>query len=1083
MKQNRSYPIEKFWQYRVTVLKTSVLLLLTFALTGMGRFKNQRPKKHKESTVIYPENLYKALRYRNIGPYIGGRSIAVSGVRQQPHTFYFGGTGGGLFKSTDAGVNWENISDKYFKMGSVGAIAVAPSDPNVVYVGMGESAIRGNMQVGDGVYKSTDGGKTWKNIGLKETHVISRIVVSPDNPNLVYVAALGHVFADNTQRGVYRSEDGGKTWKKILYVNDKTGAIDIAMDADNPRILYTSFWQAYRTPWILSSGGPGSGLYKSVDGGDTWKNISHNPGLPKGLLGKIGVTVSPVNPNRVWALVEAKEGGVFRSDDGGKTWMRLYHQTKLRQRAWYYTYIFADPKDENTVYATDLGLFKSVDGGRTFQRIKTPHGDNHDLWLNPDNPQIMIESNDGGANVSLNGGKTWSEQDQATGQFYHVAVDNRFPYHVYGPEQDNSSISILSRSDSYGITSSDWYPVAGGESGFIVPNPAKPYITYGGSYIGLMSRYNEHTRQEQNITVWPLNTDGYGGKEIPYRFNWTFPIMISYHNPDNLYACAQYVFKSTDGGRSWARISPDLTRNDTTKQLRSGGPITKDETGTENYDTIFDLAESPLKQGVLWAGSDDGLVHLSMDDGKTWKDVTPKDLPAWSTISIIEPSHYELGTAFMAARRYRLDDFQPYLYKTTDFGKHWTKIVNGIPDNQTTYVIRQDTKDKNLLFAGTDRGVWVSFNGGEDWQSLQLNLPHVQVRDMVIQNRENDLVLATHGRAFWIMDNLKPLRQMSEKVKDADAYLFQPEHTYLMNGYHFYSKTMTVGENPPNGAVIFYDLKKQIPTDKKVSLTFYTSAGDSIITFTNQTNSEGKPIQSKDEFYPDTNETQSGTLNTKAGMNRFVWNLRWPGIKNPPSRVLGSSGGTIEGPKVVPGTYKVVLTVNGKSMSQEFKVLKDPRNTATQADFEAQLALLKKIQKKEQQTVDTINKIISTRKQIKSYLDQLSAYPKVDELKKAAKPILDKLLDIQNILYQPDIKSPEDDLNFPVKLYIQLASLDAYTESSFDRPPKQMYDLFDKLSGEVDAQFARLKPVMEHDVPQFDALIKKMNIPAVYLKK
>ncbi|HKJ34136.1 MAG TPA: YCF48-related protein [Balneolales bacterium] len=1073
MKQKSLFPADSRlgtlkWKYPI------VFILIIF--TALPIFA----QKHKN--YQYPQKLYKALRYRNIGPYRAGRSIAVAGVISKPHTFYFGATGGGLWKSVDAGVTWKNVSDKFFKTGSVGAIAVAPSDPNVVYVGMGESAIRGDMAVGDGMYKSTDGGKTWQHVGLSDTHVISRIAVDPNNPDIVYVAALGHVFANNKQRGIYRSTDGGKTWKKILYVDDKTGGIDIEMDPNNPRVLFAAMWESFRKPWIMSSGGKGSGLYKSTDGGDTWKNISHNPGMPKGLLGKIGVSVSHANPNRIYALIEAKKGGVYRSDDGGKTWQRLFHGTKLTQRSWYYTYIFADPKDANTVYATDLGLFKSVDGGNTFQRISTPHGDNHDMWINPNHPDIMIESNDGGANVSLNGGETWTRQDQATGQFYHVAVDNRFPYRVYGPQQDDGAIEIKSRTTSYGITRSDWQNVAGGESGYIVPNPAKPYITYGGSYIGLMTTYNERSHQRHNITIWPLNTDGYGASQIPYRFNWTFPIMVSKHDPNVMYAACQYVFKSTNGGMSWTKISPDLTRNDKSKQQISGGPITRDETGTENYDTIFNLAESPVKEGVLWSGSDDGLIYLSKDGGKTWKNVTPNHLPPWTKISIIDPSHFDVGTAYVAARRYKLDDFEPYLYKTTDFGKHWKKITNGIAGNQTTYCIRQDTKDKNLLFAGTDRGVWVSFNDGNDWQPLQLNLPHVPVRDMKIQNRENDLVLATHGRAFWIMDNLKPLRQLSKKVKKSNFYLFQPEHAYLMNGGSHHKPGDTYGQNPPNGLVVFYNLKNGLDTTHTVNLTFLTTAGDTIRTYSNKFDAQGKPVQTAGGFYTSEKRSTDGVLTTNDGMNRFVWNLRYPEVENPPNRVLGSSGGTLKGAHVVPGTYKVSLSVDGKNMTQTFTVRKDPRIEASQSDLEAEFQLLRKIHKKQNETAKAINQIIAARKQINGFLTKLNKYPEVEKIRTAAQPILHELKAIQDTLYQKNIHNPEDDLNYPVKLYIKLASLDAYVQSSFDRPPKQMYDLYKDLSSKLNAQFAKLKPILNEQVPKFNQMVKQMQIPAVYAK-
>lgn len=1058
--------------------KSFYLFLLFLFTTFSGRAQSKNNDQYKYST-----DLYKSLRYRPIGPFKGGRSIAVAGVKSRPYTFYFGATGGGLWKTTDGGKTWLNVSDDDFQDASVGAVAVAPSDPNVVYAGMGESAIRGNFFTGDGIYKSTDGGKTWKQTGLENTHVISKIVVDPQNPDRVYAAALGHVFADNPERGVYRSDDGGKTWKKILFVNDKTGAIDIAMDPNNPRILFAAFWQTFRKPWVMSSGGEGSGLYKSTDGGNTWTNISRNPGMPKGLMGKIGVTVSPVNSNRVWAIIENKNGGVFRSDDGGKTWQRLFHGTELTQRAWYYTYIFVDPKDENTVYSTDLGLYKSVDGGKTFDRIPTPHGDNHDLWINPNNPDIMIESNDGGANVSYNGGKTWTEQDFNTAQMYHMNLDNDFPYHVYGGQQDRSSVQIPSRTTSYGITAGDVKNVAGGESGYIVPTPGKPWITYGGSYIGIMTSYNQHTKQEHNVSVWQENTDGYGAGEIKYRFNWTFPIMISKHDPDNLYTAAQYLFKSTDQGMSWERISPDLTRDDESKQIRSGGPITKDETGTENYDTIFSVAESPLQEGLLWVGSDDGLIHLSQDGGQTWQDVTPKNMPDWALVSIIDPSHFDKGTAYVAASKYKLDDFHPYLYVTHDFGQHWKKITDGIPDNEYTRVIREDTKDKNLLFAGTQRGAYVSFNQGKDWQPMQLNLPHTPVRDMRIQDRENDLVLATHGRGFWIMDNLKPLRQLSENVKNSDAYLFEPEHAYLMDGYNYQSDSAPIGENPPNGAVVFYNLKNKPDSATTVKLEFMTDQGKSIASFTSKTHPTKEPGSSgddDDEGYR--SNSHKKTLSADAGMNRFVWDLTYPEVQNPPNRVLGSSGGTLNGPKVVPGRYKVKLTVGDQSMTQSFEVKLDPRIEASQEDLQAEFDLLSKISAKQNRTAKAVNDILAAKKQINSYLDKLSDYPQIKKIRNTAQPILDSLQAVEDELYQPDIHNSEDDLNYPVKLWIKLASLNTYVRSAYARPPKQSYELYDSLSAAVDQQLDRLKPILDQQVPQFNRMIRDMNIPAVYLE-
>lgn len=1059
----------------VGFLRNFVLTTLLLGTTGLLAFAQKKPN------YVYPKKLYNALHYRCIGPYRGGRSIAVAGQKNEPYTFYFGATGGGVWKTTNGGKTWINVSDKYFKTGAVGALAVAPSDPNVIYAGMGESFIRGNMATGDGVYKSTDGGKTWKNVGLKATHVISKIVINPKNPNIVYVAALGHVFGNNKQRGIYRSEDGGKTWKKILYVNEKTGAVDIAMDPNNSRVLYAALWQAYRKPWMLSSGGPGSGLYKTTDGGNTWKNISHNPGMPKGILGKIGVSVSGANSNRVYAIVEAKHGGVFRSDDAGKTWHRLYHKSNLTQRAWYFSRIYASPKNENVVYAPQVtGLFKSVDGGKSFHPLSTPHSDNHVLWIDPKNPKIMVEGNDGGATVTYDGGKSWSTEDnQPTAQFYHVSVDNRFPYHIYGAQQDNSTVNIVSRTTSYGITSKDWFEAAGGESGFVVPDPEHPYITYGGGYDGALVKYNRKTGQRQMIDVWPDNPMGHGASKLKERFQWTYPIVISPEHPNVMYVTSQYVYKSTDHGMSWKRISPDLTRNDKKKQKSSGGPITKDNTSVEYYDTIFAFAESPVKAGVLWAGSDDGLVHVSKDGGKTWENVTPRHLPDWATISIIEPSHFNAGTAYIAARKYRQDDFHPYLYKTTDYGKHWEKITNGIPENQYTFVIRQDTKDKNLLFAGTQRGVFVSFNDGHDWQPLQLNLPHVPIRDMAIQNSQNDLVLATHGRSFWILDNLEELRQLSKKVENSKMHLFKPEHTYLMKGGSFHRPGMAIGENPPNGAVIYYYLKNQPSKKDTVKLEFMTASGDTIITFSNKTNSQGKPVHESKNFYPQKGHTPHDVLTDTTGLNRFVWNLRYPDATHVPGAVIWD--GNMQGPKVVPGTYKVKLTVNGHSMVQEFQVEKDPRIKATQQDLQAQFDLLMKVHKKLDQTDKKINRIRSIRKQINGYLQQLKKYPKVGELKKTAKPILDSLTTIEHNLIQVKAHAVEDPLNYPIKLNNKLAALATTISSSFNRPTKQEYEVFKELSGKVDKQFNRLKPIINNEVPKFNRKVKSMNIPAVYL--
>ena len=1061
------------------------ILIFVFSLALPGRvYAKRRNRANKELKANpLPADMLSALKYRSIGPFRGGRSVAVAGNAKQPHTFYFGGAAGGVWKTTDGGITWLNVSDKYFKTAAVGALAVAPSDPNVIYAGMGEPFIRGDMATGDGIYKSTDGGKTWVYSGLKNTHVISQIVVDPDNPQVVFVAALGHVFANNPQRGIYKSTDGGKTWRKVLYVNEKTGASSIAMDPHNPRILFAGMWQAFRKPWLLSSGGPGSGLYKSTDGGNTWKNISKNPGLPKGILGKISVSVSGANPNRIYAFIEAKNGGIFRSDDGGKTWSRRFHQSELTQRAWYFGRVYADPKNQNIVYAPQVsGIYRSDDGGDHFHLIRTPHPDNHVLWINPLNPDIMIGGNDGGASVTYDGGKSWSsENNQPTAQIYHVSVDNRFPYHIYGAQQDNSPIEIMSRTSGFGITDKDWWPSAGGESGYIIPDIQNPNITYGGSYDGVLVKYNRKTGQRQRIDVWPDNPMGYGADSLRDRFQWTYPIMQSHHKPYALYVASQYVYRSTNGGMSWTRISPDLTRNDKSKQLPSGGPITKDNTAVEYYNTVFALAESPVKAGVLWAGSDDGLIHVSTDNGKTWQNVTPKGLPKWTTISSIEPSHFDAGTAYVAARRYRLDDDTPYMYKTTDYGKHWEKISTGMPANGSVFVIRQDPVDRNLLFAGNLTGVYVSFNNGKLWQPLQQNLPHVPVRDIAIQKNANDLVLATHGRAFWIMDNIEVLRQVSSKILQDSVFLFQPEKTYLTKGYGgFHYPGMTIGENPYNGLVLYYYLKNAPKKGEVVKLRLLTQKGDTIATFSSKTYSNGKPVHVSTKFYPDTTKTIPGVMPAKKGLNRYVWNLRYPGATRVPGAVIW--GGSMAGPKIVPGTYVASLSVGGKTVSRTFKVVLDPRYKVSQEDLEKQFDFLMKIHKKLDETDKAILKIRQVKGEINGYLSRLKGYDKLDTLRSFARPLLKKLTTIEDNLIQSKSHASEDPLNYPVKLNNKLASLAAAVGSSYNLPTKQEYEVFTELSKKVDAQLDRLHPLLQKQLQQFDSLVKSLHVPAVYVK-
>ncbi len=732
---------------------------------------SQSTQERQQATV--EPSLLNGLKWRSIGPFRGGRVVAVAGDPLNTQVFYFGSTGGGVWKTTDGGLTWENVSDGFFKRASVGSIAVAESDPNVIYVGMGESTIRGNVSHGDGVYRSTDAGKSWTYLGLEKTRSIAKVRVHPKNPDLVYAAAFGHAHGPNPERGIYRSSDGGKTWEHILYHGENAGAIDLSMDPNNPRILYVAFWEARRYPHTLVSGGEGSGIFKSIDGGDSWKEITRNPGLPKGVLGKIGITASQAQSGRVWAIIEAEDGALFRSDDGGNSWQRVNEDITLRNRAWYYHHIHADPQDAETLWILNTPCWKSIDGGRTFFDVGFPHGDHHDLWIDPRNPQRMIEGSDGGACISFNGAESWSTvYNQPTIEFYHVITDSQDPYRVYGAQQDNSTLSTLSRSTLAGITESDTYEVGGGESGYIAVRPDNPNIVFAGNYQGYITRYDHRSDQKQNIAVWPELASGWGAKDQKYRFQWTAPIVLSPHDPNVLYITGNHVFRSTDEGNSWESISPDLTRNDVTKQEASGGPITKDNTGAEYYDTIFAFAESPLVRGLFWAGSDDGLIHVSRDNGQSWQNVTPPDLPVWALITIIEPSPHDPATAYVAATRYKLDDFEPYLYKTNDYGQTWTKITNDIRENDFTRAIREDPERRGLLFAGTETGMYVSFDDGEHWQPLQLNLPVVPIHDLVING--SDLVVATHGRAFWILDDITPLRRMSKDVQDSSIFLFKP---------------------------------------------------------------------------------------------------------------------------------------------------------------------------------------------------------------------------------------------------------------------------------------------------------------------
>ncbi len=1063
-----------------------LVLTLTLCATAVPA---QRPQS---SPTPAPKefDLLKPLQYRSIGPYRGGRSTAVTGVASQPFVFYYGATGGGVWKSIDGGINWESVSDgSVFGTGSVGAIAVSDSDPNVVYVGMGESPIRGNVSHGDGVYKSTDGGKTWKKIGLEDTRQISRIRINPKNPDLVYVAAQGHVWAPNEERGVFRTKDGGKTWEKVLSRGPKAGASDLIIDPTNSNVLYAAFWEVYRKPWTLESGGPNGGIFKSTDGGDTWTELTRNPGLPRGIVGNIGITVSPANPDRVWAIVEAEDGGVFRSDNGGRTWSKVNEERRLRQRAWYYTRIYADPKNADSVYVLNTGFYRSNDGGRTYTGISVPHGDNHDLWIAPDDPNRMIESNDGGANVSFNGGRSWTEQDQPTAQFYRVALDNDFPYNIYGAQQDNSTVRIASRTTEGGIGTSDWYDVGGGESGWIAPSPKDSQIVYAGSYGGLITRYDHHTGQFRDVNPYPDNPMGSGADVLKYRFQWNFPLLFSPHDPNTLYTAANVLFKSTDEGSSWQIISPDLTRNDKSKQASSGGPITKDNTSIEYYDTIFTVMESPVQAGTIWTGSDDGLVQITRDGGKNWSNVTPPAsiMPEWIQINSIEASPFDPATAYVAATMYKFDDYRPFLYRTNDYGKTWKKIVNGIPETTFTRVIREDPNKRGLLYAGTETGMYFSADNGEHWQSLQLNLPIVPITDLAIQKREQELVVATQGRAFWILDDLPLLHQLVDAGglnAVNETRLFQPKDSYRMpgGGGGPVSPTSTLGRNPANGVVVYYSLKSKPASE--IDVEFLDPNGKSIRKFTQKVQREGEASSSSGQAQtppPDEGGFGFGAparVTTDVGLNRFVWDMRHTDAVRFPGMILWA--GETRGPKVPPGTYQVKLTVDGKSSTQNFEIKPDPRLTTTPADYAKQLELGLKIRDKLTETHNAIIQIRDVRKQVEDLLKRVGSQSK--PINDAGTALNKKLTTIEEALYQTRNQSSQDPLNFPIRLNNKLAALAGVVGGAEAAPTAQSYAVYDALVAAIDAELAKLSQIMKTDVPAFNQLVRDQNIPAVVVK-
>ena len=990
--------------------------------------------------------LFKAMRWRGIGPYRGGRALAVEGVSGQPGTFYFGAAAGGVWKTIDSGATWKPLFDAE-PIASIGAIAVAPSNHDVIYVGSGEGALRGNITFGDGVYKSTDGGRNWLNVGLRDSRQIGALIVDPHNPDIVLVAAIGHAFGPNAERGVFRSTDGGKTWKKTLYRDDNTGAIDVTFDPHDASIVYAALWQVRRQPWNFSSGGPGSGLYRSSDGGATWTQL-HGNGLPDGILGRIDVAVSGADANRVYAMIEAGQGGLYRSDDAGGHWSRISEDGRIRQRAWYFSKVYADPKAADTLYVLNTGMLRSTDGGKTWNLVAATHGDHHGLWIDPADPQRIANANDGGASVSLDGGATWSTQDnQPTAQFYHVAVDNRFPYWVYGAQQDNSNLAVASADDEGVIGPRSWYPAGGGECGFVLPDPRDASIVYSNSE-NFIGRYDKKREQVQDISAWPVDNSGHPAAELAHRFNWTSPLALSPHDPDTLYVASEVVWKTTDHGNSWQIISPDLTRNDKSRQQASGGPLTKDITSVEYYDTIFALAESPAAKGLLWAGSDDGLVHVSGDGGAHWNDVTPKDLPPWSTVSMIEPARANADVAYLAVDRHKLDDIAPYAWKTADRGKTWTRISAGLPERAVVHVVREDPARAGLLYAGTELGVFVSFDAGAHWQSLQLNLPATPVHDLMV--KDDDLVAATHGRSFWILDDVTPLRQIdASTAAQQQAILFKPQTALRLSYPDEVNTRRPVGANPPAGALLDYRFASK--PDGEVTVDILDAQGTLMRHLSStKTTKEVQPPEWPDQIVP------NDKIPAQAGMNRLVWDLRM----NDPEQIPGAfySGLAPRGPRVAPGNYTVKLSVGGHSYEQPLSVRADPRSAGNpeeiRAKIELQLAAVRDIDRLHH----AVNEIRAAREKLGKEKDALA---KGDPKGRAIDAQLAALDPIEQELVQVNMKGSEANLAFPGKLNELFATFAATQDDADAAPTRQHRQMYDTLHAQLETQLAKWRKLRD----------------------
>jgi len=1029
-------------------------VLLVVALIGV-----QPDSSAQQANTIDP-SLYAGMKWRSVGPDRGGRSIAVAGSPTRPNEYYFGAVGGGVWKSDDYGNTWRPVSDEHFRTSSVGALAVAPSNPDVVYAGMGESCFRGNILQGDGIYKSTDAGKTWQHVGLENTETVSKIRVHPTNPDIVFAAVLGHAYGPNPDRGVFRSRDGGKTWEKTLFRNDETGAIDLSIDTKNPDVVYAALWQVYRTPHSMESGGPAGGLFKSTDGGGTWTEITKNPGLPTGLWGKLGVSVSGADSNRVYAIIENENGGVFVSDDAGATWKKGDDDRKLRQRAFYYTHIIADPMIKDRVYVLNVQFWRSDDGGKTFPtQIRPPHGDNHDMWIASNDSNRMIEGNDGGGNVSVNAGRTWSGQGYATGQFYNVFLTKHVPYHVCGAQQDNSTACVGSESNpgaGEGSLPPIFYSPGGGESGYIASDPNDPDVFYAGSYGGLMTRLDRSTDQRRLVNVYPNNPMGHSSEDIKERFQWTYPIVFSPTDTKVLYTSSQHVFRTTNGGQSWEKISPDLTRADPSTMGPSGGPITKDQTGVETYATVFTIAPSFQDVNTIWTGSDDGYVHVTRDGGKNWERVNPPDLPDFARISLIEASPHQNGVAYLVANRYQRDDRTPYVYKTADFGKTWTKIVNGLPGNDFPRAIREDIKRRGLLYLGMENGMYISFDDGANWQSLRLNLPVTPVHGIAVHER--DLVIGTHGRGFYILDDIAVLREANPGITTSSLHLFTPNNP--LRGFD------------ENVAFDYY-LGKDAD---QVKVEILDGGGKVLRSFTG-TPQDKEPEPGQGGGFGQFRQPHVGV---KKGMNRVTWDLRQEGAVVFPGMIMWAAQPQ-RGPASPPGEYTVRISALGDTATKTFKIGLDPRlakEGITEADLHEQFKLSSQVRDKVSEANLAVIQIRSIREQIAERLAKVPERRR-KEIQAIADGLMKPLTAVEEEVYQVRNRSSQDPLNYPIKLNNKIAALSGVIEAADSKPTDQTYTVFDELSGALDAQLKQKDATLARELQRLNAALKREKVEAV----